>query len=131
MLKTRQAAPEMSFPMTDGGTWTLSERKPESMSMVVAYRGLHCPMCRNYLKELNEQIGAFTARGVEVVAVSSDGKDRAEAAKADWELANIPIAYVLPSTRPASSASTSRPAAARPRSASRSRRSSTSRASSW
>jgi peroxiredoxin len=95
MLKTRQAAPEMSFPLIAGGDWTLSERKPENMSMVVAYRGLHCPMCRNYLKELNEQIGEFSKRGVEVVAVSSDGKERAMAAKTDWELPNIPLAYGL------------------------------------
>ena len=95
MLKTRQAAPEMSFPLVGGGTWTLSERKPESLSMVVAYRGAHCPMCRNYLKELNERIGEFTARGVDVVAVSSDGKERAEKAKTDWELPDVPIAYDL------------------------------------
>ncbi|MPZ10134.1 MAG: redoxin domain-containing protein [Kiloniellaceae bacterium] len=95
MLKTRQAVPELSFPTIDGGTWSLSERKPETMSMVVAYRGLHCPMCRNYLQELNGKIGEFTARGVEVVAVSSDGKQRAEAAKIDWELENVPIAYGL------------------------------------
>lgn len=95
MLKTRQAAPEMSFPLIEGGDWTLSERKPENLSMVVAYRGLHCPMCRNYLKELNEQIDEFSKRGVDVVAVSSDGKERAMAARTDWELRNIPIAYGL------------------------------------
>ena len=95
MLKTRQPAPELSLPLVTGGDWTLAERKPEAMSMVVAYRGLHCPMCRNYLKELNEQIGALTARGVDVVAVSSDGKERAMAAKTDWELPNLPIAYGL------------------------------------
>lgn len=65
MLKTRQPAPEMSFPMLDGKSWTLSERKPEQLSMVVAYRGAHCPMCRNYLKELSDRIGEFHERGVD------------------------------------------------------------------
>ncbi len=95
MLKTRQAAPEMSFPLLDGGTWTLSERRPESLSMVVAYRGAHCPMCRNYLQELNQRMDEFKARGVDVVAVSGDGKERAEMAKKDWELSELPIAYGL------------------------------------
>jgi len=95
MLKTRQPAPEMSFPMLDGDPWTLSERKPEQLSMVVAYRGAHCPMCRNYLKELNDRIGEFKERGVDVVAVSGDGKERAMAAKTDWELGSLPIAYGL------------------------------------
>ncbi len=95
MLKTRQPAPEMSFPLLEGGTWTLSERKPESLSMIVAYRGAHCPMCRNYLQELNGKMGEFKARGVDVVAVSGDGKERAEMAKKDWELSQVPIAYGL------------------------------------
>ena len=95
MLKTRQPAPEMSFPLVDGGTWTLSERKPESLSMVVAYRGVHCPMCRNYLQELNGKMAEFKARGVDVVAVSSDSRERAEMAKKDWDLAEVPIAYGL------------------------------------
>jgi peroxiredoxin len=85
----------MSFPLLEGGSWTLSERKPESLSMVVAYRGAHCPMCRNYLQDLNARMGEFKARGVDVVAVSSDGKERAEMAKKDWELSELPIAYDL------------------------------------
>jgi len=95
MLKTRQPAPEMSFPLVDGSQWTLSERRPENLSMVVAYRGVHCPMCRNYLQELNQRIGEFVERGVEVVAVSSDGQERATAAKTDWALGSLPIAYDL------------------------------------
>lgn len=95
MLKTRQPAPEMSFPLVAGGHWTLAERRPENLSMVVAYRGLHCPQCRNYLQELNRRMGEFASRGVEVVALSSDGKERAMAAKTDWELKDLPIAYDL------------------------------------
>lgn len=95
MLKTRQPAPEMSFPLVTGGRWTLTERQPEALSMVVAYRGLHCPQCRNYLQELNGKMDDFTGRGVDVVAVSSDGKERAMAARTDWELAKLPIAYDL------------------------------------
>lgn len=95
MLKTRQPAPELSFPLVDGGTWTLSERKPESLAMIVAYRGVHCPMCRNYLQELNSKMGEFKARGVDVVAVSCDTKERAEMAKKDWELTDVPIGYGL------------------------------------
>jgi peroxiredoxin len=63
--------------------------------MVVAYRGVHCPMCRNYLQDLNQRLGEFTDRGVDVVAVSSDGAERAKAAKTDWELSELPIAYGL------------------------------------
>ena len=95
MLKTRQPAPAMSFSLLDDGDWTLSERKPESLSMVVVYRGVHCPMCRNYLQELDSKMEDFTSRGVDVVAVSGDGRERAEMARKDWELSKLPIAYGL------------------------------------
>ena len=95
MLKPRETAPEMSFATVDAGTWTLSQRSPKNLSMVVAYRGLHCPVCRGYLKELNDRVGEFAERGVEVVAVSTDGEERARAAKTDWELPDLTIGYGL------------------------------------
>lgn len=95
MLKTRQPTPEISVPTLDGETWTLSERKPESLTMVVAYRGAHCPKCRDYLQDLNARIDDFTGRGVEVIAVSADGRERAEMARTDWNLPKLPIGYDL------------------------------------
>jgi len=92
-MKTRLPMPELSLRLLDGGDWTLSERKPENLSMIVAYRGLHCPVCRNYLKELNDGIEEFQKRGVDVVAVSTDDAERAMAAKTDWELPKVPVAY--------------------------------------
>lgn len=34
-------APELSAKTTSGGRWTLSERKPRSFTLIVAYRGHH------------------------------------------------------------------------------------------
>lgn len=93
MLKPREAAPQMSFPTIDGDTWTLSERSPKNLTLVVAYRGLHCPVCRGYLKELNDLAGEFAERGVEIVAVSTDGEERARTAKTEWELPNLTLGY--------------------------------------
>jgi len=95
MLKTRQPAPEISVPTLDGETWTLSERRPESLTMVVAYRGAHCPKCRDYLQDLNARMDDFIGRGVEVIAVSTDGRERAVMARTDWDLPNLPIGYDL------------------------------------
>jgi len=54
---------------TDGHDW----------QMVVVYRGLHCPKCKDYLARLDELVGDFNALGVDVVAVSGDPKDKAQA----------------------------------------------------
>ncbi len=46
--------------------------------MIVVYRGKHCPVSRNYLASLQQVMGELDELGVEVIAVSSDGRERAE-----------------------------------------------------
>ena len=88
-------APALSLPLVGGGTWTLSERTPEAFSMIVVYRGLHCPVCETYLGKLQAVAKDFAAKGVDLVAISMDPAERAEKAKADWGLTDVPIAYGL------------------------------------
>lgn len=45
--------------------------------MICFYRGLHCPICANYLTEFEKRVGDFAERGVKTIAVSSDGAERA------------------------------------------------------
>jgi peroxiredoxin len=45
---------------------------------VVFYRGLHCPICAKYLIELERLAPEFAARGVQVLAVSSDDAERGQ-----------------------------------------------------
>lgn len=52
-----QEAPELSVETIGGQRWTLSERDPERFTMVVFYRGLHCPVCRKYIGELDGLVG--------------------------------------------------------------------------
>jgi peroxiredoxin len=92
-IKPRQPAPELAFDTLDGGRWSLAEQTPQSFTMVVFYRGLHCPVCRRYLTELNGMIGEFDKRGVATVITSTDGEDRAEQAKDQWGLANLTVGY--------------------------------------
>jgi len=63
--------------------------------MIVFYRGLHCPICRRYLTELDGLAGEFTGRGVNVLVASSDTRERAEEAKAGWGLQHLNIGYGL------------------------------------
>ncbi len=63
--------------------------------MIVVYRGLHCPVCETYLGKLQTVASDFVAKGVDLVAISMDPVDRAEKAKADWGLSDVPVAYGL------------------------------------
>lgn len=93
MLMPRKPVPALTFPLVGGGAWNLADAKPQNFTMVVFYRGLHCPICARYLKDLDTKLPKFAERGVDVVVVSTDPQDRAERAKADWALDNLSVGY--------------------------------------
>jgi peroxiredoxin len=94
-LKPRTKSPELEVETLDAGRWRLSEQRPENFTMIVAYRGLHCPICRTYLSELDRNAEEFGKRGVEVIAVSTDTLERAAQTKDEWKLRNLRIGYGL------------------------------------
>ena len=46
-LIPRQPVPELSVRTVGGSTWNMSEQSPENFTLVVFFRGLHCPICAN------------------------------------------------------------------------------------
>jgi peroxiredoxin len=94
VLKPRQAAPELSLD-TLQGNWNLSDQSPENFTMVVFYRGLHCPLCLKYLTELESALQNFSDAGVSVIAVSSDDQDRAQQTAERSKLEKLIVGYGL------------------------------------
>jgi peroxiredoxin len=91
----RQPVPALSVPTVDGGAWTLGDQSPENFTMIVFYRGYHCPICSRYLGDLDRKLEKFGQKGVTAIAISGDGLERAEMAKSEWELSNLPVGYDL------------------------------------
>lgn len=91
----RKPAPALSAKLTDGSTWSLGADKPAAFDMIVVYRGLHCPICKTYLGELESKLPEFEKRGVNVVAISTDVQERADKAKDEWGLKNLKVGYGL------------------------------------
>lgn len=94
-LMPDQPVPGLDLDLAGGGRFSLSAEAPERFTMIVFYRGLHCPICRRYLSELETLLPEFGKRGVSVIVASSDAKDRAEQAKTGWGLPNTRLAYGL------------------------------------
>lgn len=92
-LRPRKPVPPLEVDTLGGGPWKLDKQKPQNFSMIVFYRGLHCPVCRKYTGELNGLIGEFDKRGVATLVASTDTKERAEQAKIQWGLRNLNIGY--------------------------------------
>lgn len=88
-------APALSLPLVGGGTWSLADQTPRNFTMIIVYRGLHCPVCKGYLQKLNELSEMAADAGVTVVVASMDPEDRAVQAKADWGLDRLDVAFGL------------------------------------
>ncbi|GAC1344802.1 MAG: peroxiredoxin-like family protein [Candidatus Dormibacteria bacterium] len=94
-LIPRMPAPELSVETIAHERWKLADRRPEAFTLIVFYRGLHCPVCKTYLHELDRRLGEFGSRGVEVIAISGDDEERARRSQADWELGELRVGYGL------------------------------------
>lgn len=94
VLKPRQPVPALAVETLDG-PWSLADQDPENFTMIVFYRGLHCPICSKYVAELDKLAGDFAEIGVSILALSGDDRERAEQARADWGLNNIAVGYGL------------------------------------
>lgn len=90
-----QPAPALEVPLLGGGTFRLADEKPAAFTMLVFYRGLHCPVCRRYLSELDKLAAEFDKRGVSILVLSSDSRERSELVRYGWDLKNLRIGYDL------------------------------------
>jgi peroxiredoxin len=85
--------PALKLPLVGGGTFDLAAESPENFTMVVFYRGLHCPVCKNYLGALVALLDEYEAAGFSVVVASMNDKNLAEKAAAEWDLGRMRVAY--------------------------------------
>jgi peroxiredoxin len=95
MLTPRKAVPALKVPTLAHAEFDLQSEKPARFTMVVFYRGLHCPICTKYLLELGRVLPEFAQRGVNVIAVSSDTRERAQAMADKLNAPNLRMGYGL------------------------------------
>lgn len=88
-------APNLVVSKMDGETWDLSKQSPENFTLLMFYRGLHCPICKKTLEELNKNMSKFEERGTQVFAVSMDSQERASRTKEEWDIDKVPLGYGL------------------------------------
>lgn len=94
-LMPRQSVPALDVPTLDGERWKLADSKAKNFNLIVFYRGLHCPICATYIRDLDRKVAQFRERGVEPVVISSDSEDRAHETKESWGLENLIVGHGL------------------------------------
>lgn len=96
MLLPKEKVPQINIDLVNDTQWDLNAQDPDHFTMVIFYRGKHCPVCKSYLQELQSKISKFTELGVNVIAISSDSEKRAKATYEEWDVADIPMGFEYP-----------------------------------
>ena len=90
------AAPALALPVVGGEEpFRLADRSPGLFTMLVFNRGLHCPVCRAQLSELDRRFDELAQRGIDVVSVSGEDETRATQMRDEWKLDRVPLVYGL------------------------------------
>ena len=95
MLKPGQPVPALDLPLTIEARFELEKQKPDNFTMLVFYRGKHCPICKKYLTELGGKLDKFTDKGINVFAISMDSPERAAVSHEEWDTHDLPLAHSL------------------------------------
>ena len=95
MLTPDAQVPALTVDTVGGGTWTLADQSPQNFTMLVFYRGLHCPVCKSYLQTLQSLLGAYEESGFSTIAISMNNEALATQTVADWELDKLTVGYGL------------------------------------
>jgi peroxiredoxin len=95
MLIPRQRVPALRIHTLGHDEFELAADAAPNFTLVVFYRGLHCPICLKYLLELGRLLPEFDKRGVKVVALSGDGRERTQAMADKLNAPNLRMGYGL------------------------------------
>ena len=77
-LTAGNSVPQFKLSRAGGGFVDIGGAR-DAWQLIVVYRGRHCPMCKRFLGALNGRFDEIAGRNIEIVAISADPSDRAEA----------------------------------------------------
>ncbi len=95
MLIPAQKTPALSLPTLDHGTFDLDQTTAANGTLLIFYRGLHCPICQKQLAEVEGKLAEFAKRDVDVVMISSDDEDRARQTVEKAGVSKVKVAHSL------------------------------------
>lgn len=77
-IKIDQPFPALSLPTISGKPLVLGQPPQGQWQLLIMYRGLHCPICKKYLGQINDMKADFDKMNVQIVAVSTDPEEKAK-----------------------------------------------------
>lgn len=88
-------APALEVNTLNNGLWKLADQDPDNYTMIVFYRGLHCPVCLEHITELEQKLDAFHQLGITVIAISGDSRDKTTQFQTLGNIQKLTLGYDL------------------------------------
>lgn len=88
-----QEVPTLIVNTVNGMKWDIRDQQPKNFTLLVFYRGLHCPVCKSYLEEINKKIYKFHDNGVNVICISANKSSLAEETVMKWDIEKLNVGY--------------------------------------
>ncbi|GAA6129670.1 peroxiredoxin-like family protein [Halopseudomonas sabulinigri] len=86
--------PSVTVKTLDNQTIQLGQQNSATWQLVVVYRGLHCPICKSYLSQIEAMKSEFEEINVKVIAISTDPEEKAKKFRDECNL-SMTIGYGL------------------------------------
>ncbi len=93
MLIPSQSVPALKVQTLEHGQFDLDTDAGENGTLVIFYRGLHCPICIRQLAEVEAALDDFDAIGINVIMLSADSRERAQATAEKAGVTRLKIGY--------------------------------------
>ncbi len=95
MLIPGNPVPELKIETVGGGNFDLDADMGENGTLVIQYRGLHCPICIRQMAEVEAALDDFAKLGIEVIMISTDTGARAAQTVEKAGVSRLKVGYGL------------------------------------
>lgn len=95
MIKPTEKVPELQLDLINDTQWSLDAQESDRFTMLVFYRGLHCPKCKMQLESLAKKLKDFSERGIHVIAISCNTEELAKKTAEKWDIPELPVGFNL------------------------------------
>lgn len=96
MIKPREKVPSITIDLVNDTQWKLEDQTPKNFTLIIFYRGKHCPVCKKQLEELQSRISDFTERGINIIAISANSEKISKETHGIWKIKDIPLGFEFP-----------------------------------
>ncbi len=96
MLIPGNPAPGLKIETVGHGGFDLATDTGENGTLVIQYRGLHCPICIRQMGEVEAALDDFAELGVEVIMITTDTAERAAETVEKAGISRLRVGHSLP-----------------------------------